>query len=262
MEGDEGHGGGHGVIAREVAWGGAEGVARAAELQAAVGGADDFVSWGGGGGIGGGIPSELSDGAVQAEGLEEGVGHDGLAGPSGVDAVLAGDHVAGAVLLLGGETGGEHGPEDVGEADALGLGDVDVVVAQLEEAEVEVVLGAGGGLHPGGHGADRAGRSQDHADVGGFELADDFLLVFNIFGADFGGVGHVAVVVHAVAGRGHGGVKAEDIALHALGEAGGLLAAPAVLAAGDAPLGDASGEVGFDESAVHFLLGDGVAADS
>ncbi len=103
------------------------------------------------------VEGERADFAGEAHGLEEGVGHDGLAGPAGMDAVLPGDHVVGAPLLLRLKALHEHGKEDVGKADVLGLGEVDVDIAEIEEVEVEVGDRAGGGFDPVGHFAYGAG---------------------------------------------------------------------------------------------------------
>jgi hypothetical protein len=49
-------------------------------------------------------------------------------------------------------------------------------------------------------------------------------------------VSSVVMIVHAVASRGHGRLKAENVVGHAMEKAGGLLAAPTVLPGADVQL--------------------------
>ena len=183
----------------------------------------------GGGRTGGQINFDGTDVAGDTERVEEGGSHYDLAGPGWVHAVFAAD---GKVRTEWGSGGGglHHRPPDVGEGALFGGGDFDADGAQLAETGVQVVFGAGGGLHPAGHAVDRPGRADDDAGASGFEGAHDAGHFFLIDGADFLGVRHIPVIVHAVAGGGHRRFKPEHVILHAIEKPGRLLSAPAELA--------------------------------
>ena len=261
LEGDQGHAGGKGVVLGGVSGGDAEGVARAFYFELVVGKAEDLVAGGGSGGFGAEVDGVRADIALNAETFEESIGHDDLAGPAGVDTVLAGDAVVGAVFGFGRAVLGDHGPEDVGEGDFFLFGDLDVDVAEFEQVQVELFLGVGLRFGPGGDFADAAGGAEDDAHAVIAEGPDDAGLDFTVAVADGGFVGAVAVVVHAIAGGGDGGLEAEAIVGHAGSKTRGSLAAPTVLAGGDLQLGQGDGQIGLHDAGVHFLLGDGIADD-
>jgi hypothetical protein len=69
------------------------------------------------------------------------------------------------------------------------------------------------------------------------------------------------MVVHAVAGRGDGRFEAETIVGHSLEKSVRAFAAPAELPDGNFQLRHAGGQIILNDSRIHFLFGNGIAAD-
>ena len=96
----------------------------------------------GGGGAGRLVVVDPAQVAIDAHAFEKSVGHDDLAGPRRVHAVLAGNLEILALRELGLPVGEQHRPIDVREGDVLRLGDLHVDVAEPGKREIQVLLRA------------------------------------------------------------------------------------------------------------------------
>ena len=108
---------------------------------------------------------------------------------------------------------------------------------------------------------DRARRAKHDTGTRVLELADDGGLVRAIGRSDGLVLRNITEVIHAVARRGDRGLETEDVIIHPLKEAAGLLATPAMLADRHMQVGSRRGDVRLHDAAIHLLLGDRVAAD-
>ena len=94
--------------------------ARILHPDLAGGGPDDLMAAGRGRHSRRQVHGEGAEVAVDAQGVAEGGGHHHVAGPAGMDGVLARDGVVDAVPVGGRGVQGQHGPENVGEPRAAG----------------------------------------------------------------------------------------------------------------------------------------------
>src|SRR5690606_21436750 len=124
----------------------AEGPAAALQLEGVASDGEDLVAFAGATAPGAEVEGEGegADGTVEAETLEEGLGHEQLAGGRGVEAVPAERGVVPTQGGLGLGQSGRHGVVDVGEGQALFLGELTSDVAEAGQGlVVDVSVEAG-----------------------------------------------------------------------------------------------------------------------
>jgi hypothetical protein len=253
-----------GVVADDPGESGGEEVEGEGLGRGAGGGGEGGTAGGGFPGFAGDDGVDAADGAGFAEGFDDGVGHDVLAGGVGVDGVgdegevgvglaaLGGEIVEGApevdvavVALAGGfaKPGGVVGEDGVVTGDVAAFG----VFGFFEDAFVPGLVVEHGGAHE----EDAAAEGVEFVEEGG-----DVLFV----GVE-GGLVEVLVggVVHAEEDGGDSGFEAGDVVVEAVKDVGGAVAGDAGVTEVDAAAGEAGVVEVFDVLGVEALVGDGVA---